>query len=180
VDQDLDGSCLIRKIIIATRAVSTLAGKAGVFGDTDGTGAAASFYSPAGITTDGTNLYVADKFNHSIRKIVIATGAVTTLAGTSQASGTADGTGAAARFYRPSGITSDGTHLYVTDTYNQTIRKIVIATGEVTTLTGTSGSVGSSDGLSSATKFNYPIDITTDGFSLFVTDSSNNLIRKID
>ena len=66
------------------------------------------------ITTDGTNLYVADSDNHKIRKIVIATGAVTTLAGSSSY-GSTDGTGTSAKFKNLRGITTDGTNLYVTD-----------------------------------------------------------------
>ncbi|HHZ98341.1 MAG TPA: hypothetical protein EYN68_02020, partial [Candidatus Marinimicrobia bacterium] len=52
-------------------------------GDTNDTGTSARFNNPMGITTDGTNLYVADRSNHTIRKIVISTGVVTTLAGSS-------------------------------------------------------------------------------------------------
>lgn len=51
------------------RAVTTLAGTADAIGSTDGTGAAARFYLPYGITADGTNLFVADTFNHAIRAI---------------------------------------------------------------------------------------------------------------
>ena len=169
----------IRKIVIATGAVSTLAGTAGITGSADGTGAAASFNSPFGITTDGINLYVADQFNHTIRKIVIATGAVTTLAGTAGITGIADGTGAAASFNFPFGITTDGINLYVTDSSSNTIRKIVIATGVVTTLAGTAGNAGSTDGTGAAASFASPYGITMDGVNLYVVDSGNATIRKI-
>jgi len=67
---------------------------------------------------------VADTYNHLIRKIVISTGAVTTVAGTGS-SGSADNTtGTSASFYYPTGITTDGTNLYVTDSENHLIRKI--------------------------------------------------------
>jgi sugar lactone lactonase YvrE len=170
------GSSKIRKIEMATGAVTTLAGAAS--GDVDGTGAAASFNRPQDITADGTHLYVADTGNNKIRKIEIATGVVTTLAG-SNSSGSADGTGAAASFSSPRGITTDSTHLYVTDTSSHKIRKIVIATGVVTTLAG-SGLRGSADGVGAAASFYGPADITTDGFSLFVTDTENSTIRKIE
>jgi len=164
---------VIRKIVISTGAVTTVAGKlwggAGDPGSANGTGTSASFYNPRGITTDGTNLYVADKGNHLIRKIVISTGVVTTLAGTGS-SGSANGTGTSASFKGPCGITTDGTNLYVSDTYNHLIRKIVISTGVVTTLAG--GSRGSAD-------ITYPHGITTDGTNLYVADTTNYLIRKI-
>lgn len=130
------GSNTIRWIVISTGENGILAGStAGSAGSTNGTGTAALFNSPSGITSDGTNLYVADTGNNTIRKIVISTGEVTLFAGSSTgASGSTDGTGTAALFHSPSGITTDGTNLYVTDAGNNSIRKIVISTKTVTTL----------------------------------------------
>ncbi len=173
------GNSTIRKIVIATGEVTTLAGSPHVQGATNGVGAAASFFDPFGITTDGTNLYVADTYNSAIRKIVIATGAVSTLAGTPGIGGSADGIGGAASFGGPIGIKTDGSNLYVADTGNHTIRKIVIATGEVSTLAGTPGSRGFADGIGAAASFDYPYDITTDGTNLYVADNFNCTIRKI-
>ena len=104
---------------------------------------------------------------------------VTTLAGTGS-SGSANGTGTSASFYAPSGITTDGTNLYVVDYGNHLIRQIVISTGVVTTLagTGSSGSADNSTGTSAG--FNQPYGITTDGTNLYVADYGNHLIRKID
>ncbi|MBA4382499.1 MAG: hypothetical protein C0406_08035, partial [Sideroxydans sp.] len=173
----------IRKIAIATGAVSTLAGGAvdpitGLprLGWADGVGAATQFFYPAGITTDGVNLYVADSGNDRIRKVEIATGNVTTLAGSTR--GFADGTGAAANFSVPTGITTDGANLYVADTANSRIRKVVIATGAVTTLAG-DGAFGFADGVGVAARFNAPSGLTTDGANLYVADTTNNRIRKI-
>jgi sugar lactone lactonase YvrE len=174
------GNNTIRKIVIATGAVTTLAGSATDYsGSADGIGAAARFYSPYGITTDGVNLYVADSYNHTIRKIVIATSAVTTLAGSAETPGFDDGIGPAARFNEPDGITTDGTNLYVADSGNDTIRKIVIATGAVTTLAGSAETPGFDDGIGPAARFRYPGGITTDGTNLYVADSGNDTIRKI-
>lgn len=172
-------NCTIRKIVMSTGVVTTIAGTAGVSGSADGTGAEATFNYPFDITTDGTSLYVADSYNSTIRKIMIATGKVTTLAGTAGISGSANGTGEAASFNTPFGITTDGTNLYVADSGNSIIRKIVIATGEVTTIAGTSGSTGSTDGTGATALFNQPWGITTDGTNLYVFDTLNNIIRKI-
>lgn len=169
----------IRKIVISTGAVTTIAGSAGVTGSTDGIGTLARFYWPFGITTDGSNLYVTDAFNKTVRKIVISTGAVTTIAGTAGSSGSTDGTGAAARFSVPYGITTDGTNLYVADYANHTIRKIVISTGDVTTIAGSAGSSGATDDTGTTARFSLPTGITTDGTNLFVTDYGNMTVRKV-
>jgi sugar lactone lactonase YvrE len=118
------GGSIQGKSLSLSGATSTLAGTAGSSGATDGTGTAARFYNPYGITTDGTNLYVADFGNNTIRKVVISSGAVTTLAGTAGSSGYADGTGTAAKFYFPCGITTDGAKLLVADPGNNTVRTI--------------------------------------------------------
>ena len=170
---------VIRKVVISTKTVTTLAGTAGVSGFADGTGIAATFSMPKGITTDGTNLYVADSLNNTIRKIVISSGVVTTLAGTAGTHGSSDGVGSAARFEGPEGITTDGINLFVTDRYNFTIRKIAISTGEVTTLAGTAGPAGSNDGIGAAALFYLPTSISMDKANLYVTDQGNNTIRKI-
>ena len=161
------GNNIIRKIVISTKAVTTLAG------------ATNNFSGPMGITTDGTNLYVADTGNSTIRQIVIATGAVTTIAGTAGTPGSADGIGTAASFSGPQGVTTNGTSLYVADSSNNTIRKIVLATKEVTTIAGTAGVTGSADGAGAAASFNGPSGVSTDGTNLYVADSVNNSIRKI-
>jgi hypothetical protein len=126
----------VRSVNLSTGATATLAGStAGTAGSTDATGTAARFSAPAGMVSDGTNLYVADSSNHLIRKIVISSGAVSTLAGSGTA-GSGDGTGTAAQFNTPIGLALDTTNglLYVSDQVYTKVRKIVISTGVVTTL----------------------------------------------
>jgi sugar lactone lactonase YvrE len=167
----------IRKIAIDTGEITTLAGNTCVQGSSNGVGAAAKFYWPEGMATDGTNLYVTDSQNNTVRNIVIATGAVTTLAGTPGKQGSSDGIGAEASFNWPIGITCDGTNLYVVDARNYVIRKIVIATGAVTTLAGTPGQQGTSDGVGNSARFKWPGYLTIVGSDLYVADSG---IRKIE
>jgi hypothetical protein len=171
----------IRKIVIATGEVTTLAGTAGSQGSADGVGPGALFSDPRAVAGDGAgNLYVAD--GNTIRKIVIATRMVTTLAGLdNDPFGGQDGVGSDARFSNPQGVTADGAgNLYVADTNNQTIRKIVIATATVTTIAGTPGLGGNTDGVGQLAQFNEPSAITSDGAgNLFVADGENDEVRKI-
>ena len=118
----------VRQIVVATGVVSTLAGPTGAFppaGYVNAVGTAARFNSPVGITTDGTSVYVADQGNEDVRMIDIATG-TSTLAGdlTAVKSAEINGTGAAARFNSPIGITTDGISLYVADRGSNVIRQI--------------------------------------------------------
>ncbi len=169
----------IRKIT-NTGAVTTLAGSARQAGTADGTGTAARFNGPFDVAVDGNgNVYVADYNNHTIRKIT-STGVVTTLAGSAGLAGTADGTGAAARFNNPSGIAVDGNgNVYVADYNNHTIRKIT-STGAVTTLAGSAGQSGSGNGTGAAARFFFPRRVAVDGNgNVYVADTGNNMIRKI-
>src|SRR5258708_4857856 len=94
---------------------TTLAGQA-LIGSADGTGSAARFNYPSGVATDSSgNVYVADAVNQTIRKITPA-GVVTTLAGLAGITGSADGTGSAARFFYPFGVATDSAgNVYVAD-----------------------------------------------------------------
>jgi sugar lactone lactonase YvrE len=168
----------IRKIS-PTGTVTTLAGLAQITGSTDGTGSAARFNQPNGVAVDGNGfLYVADTENSTIRKITPA-GTVTTLAGSALNPGSANGNGSAARFNRPDGVAVDAAgNVYVTDTDNNTIRKITPA-GDVTTLAGQAGTFGNTDGTGSAARFNSPEGIATDAAgNLYVSNAASN-IRKI-
>jgi sugar lactone lactonase YvrE len=175
-----NGNNTIRKID-RRHVVSTLAGSAGTTGSADGQGPAARFNSPMGVAVDDFGLvYVADTFNDVIR-VIAPDGQVHTLAGTADVPGTADGVGASARFDHPIGI-SVGQHgeLFVTDGYNNTIRRIA-PDGRVTTIAGVAGATGSTDGPASQATFSYPMAVVEgeDG-ALYVADAYNNVIRKID
>ena len=155
--------------------VSTLAGSTQGF--LDDTGTAAQFYNPYGVAVDKDgNVYVADYYNHKIRKIT-SDGVVSTLAGSTQ--GFLDGTGTAAQFRNPRGVAVDAAgYVYVADRSNNRIRKITPA-GVVSTLAG-SGSIGSADGTGTAAQFYHPsgVAVDADGY-VYVADRSNNRIRKI-
>jgi len=172
---DSSNNC-IRKIT-PEKVVTTFAGS-GVAGSTDGTGTAATFYSPFGIAIDVNNtLYVTDTGNQKIRKIS-SLGIVTTLAG-SGTQGSIDGPSATASFYNPLGIKIDiFGNVYIVDMYNNKIRKIT-PDGIVSTIAGT-GTQGSDDGPRNTASFYWPggIAINSSG-DIFVADTYNHKIRKI-
>ena len=169
----------IRKVTQAG-VVTTLAGSPGVTGSTNGTGSAARFYYPHDVAVDSAgNVYVADNYNDTIRKITPA-GVVTTLAGSAGNPGAVNGTGSAARFDAPAGVAVDSSgNVFVADRSNHAIRRVTPA-GVVTTFAGTMTSFGSADGTGSAARFYYPLGLAIDaGGNLFVADTYNDNIRKI-
>ena len=173
---------------------TTIAGKALAYGSADGTNSNARFggSSSGGMgplaADGGGNVYVPDCFNNTIRKIALVgtNWVTTTIAGKAGTTGSADGTNSAARFNSPSGITVDaGGNLFVSDAYNQTIRKLtpVGTDWATTTIAGSAGQAGSADGTNSQARFNFGdgnTAITVDGSgSMFVTDYGNHTIRKL-
>ena len=142
----------------------------------DGEASNALFNYLQGIAIDSSgNLFVTDSNNHRSRKIT-PSGLVTTFAGSSM--GYADGQGTAAQFNEPSGMTIDSANnLYVTDTQNNRIRKIT-PSGLVTTIAGSTK--GFADGQGALAKFNQPHGIIVKSGNLYVADSYNDRIRKID
>jgi uncharacterized repeat protein (TIGR03803 family) len=169
----------IRKIT-PSGVVTTLAGSAGQVGSSNGTGSAARFDDPEGVAVDSAgNVYVADNQNDEIRKIT-PSGVVTTLSGSAGQRGSSNGTGSAARFYDPSGVAVDSAgNVYVADWGNDEIREIT-SSGVVTTLAGSAGQTGSSDGTGSAARFNLPQAVAVDSEgNVYVADEWNFEIRKI-
>ena len=187
----------IRKVTAATGYISTVAGN-GTAGytasqDTGTTAAtAASLQYPAGVAVDGAgNLYIADQNNNRIRKVTAATGYISTVAGNgtggytaSQDTGTTAATAASLQY--PAGVAVDGAgNLYIADEFNNRIRKVTAATGNISTLAGkaTAGYTASQDtGTTAATAASlyYPIGVALDGAgNLYIADENNNRIRKV-
>ncbi|HVT71775.1 MAG TPA: immunoglobulin domain-containing protein [Lacunisphaera sp.] len=186
ITRDPAGNCYIAdqmnhviRIISPAGVSATMAGKAGIAGSVDSLGASALFNRPTGIAIDAQgNLYVSDQGSHVIRKMTPA-GQVTTIAGQAGQPGSDDGPAANARFNRPTGLAWDRAgNLYVADTGNSTIRKII--GGIVTTVAGSPGLTALKDGQGADAWFNEPEGLAFDAAqSLFVADTGNAAIRKI-
>jgi streptogramin lyase len=161
----------IGKIDLSTNTVSTFAGT-GTEGSTDGSLTSAKFNQPHGIAFNNnrTVLYVADRFNHLIRKIDLSTNMVSTFAGTA---------GDTSIMHDPWGVAVDSSgNVYVADTLNHRILKIT-STGSVSTLAGT-GTEGYFDGSGSSAQFNAPNDVAVDSVgNVYVADTGNGYARKI-
>ena len=158
--------------------VTTFAGAVAAPGSDDGTGSNARFRSPFGVAIDSAdNIYIADLANHAIRKITPAA-IVATVAGLYPYAGSADGHGAAARFYHPAGVSVDSAgNIHVSDRDNHTIRKIT-PNADVTTLAGLAGSPAHTDGIGLAVRFSGPTAVAKDAAgNTYATDGST--IRKI-
>ncbi len=173
-------SSVIRKWVVSTNTLTTLAGSFGLDGNADGVGPAARFYTPGGACVDSGALYLADTGNDTVRKLDIATGTVTTIAGSAEQAGAVDDTGAAARFRRLTDVACDGAgHLYVADADNHAIRRITLANNAVDTVAGKLGLAGSTDALGGLARFNGPSYLALAGAYLYVADEATSSVRQV-
>lgn len=170
------GNHVIRKITPGGD-VSTLAGGVQQPGFADGSGTAARFNTPFGLAIDaGGNILVADAGNNTIRRVTPA-GVVSTVAGATT-EGAINGAASSARFNQPRGLAVDsGGNIFVADYGNQLLRHITSG-GVVSTLAGAPGVPGATDSVGASARFYDPMDVVVDGTTVFVVDSSNNLIRR--
>lgn len=168
----------IRKVVVSSVVVSSFAGS-GSAGHADGTGAAATFNSPYGLAYDGvSNIYVADSSNDTIRKITVPGAVVSTVAGTALTPGSANGTGAAARFNLPIGLAldiADGL-LFIGDSGNNTVRRMVTSSAVVSTLIGVVGQTGDQTGIALPAGLNVPYGLAFGSSKLFISDNEESAV----
>jgi len=176
-------SCALYQLS-STGNLSVLAGNETSCGYVDGTGsgasfAAATFATGNNIVVDQSgNVFLADGGNNAIRKIT-PSGVVTTFAGSSTA-GYLDGAGSVARFSDPSAIAIDSAgNLYVMDTGNNLIR-LIAPSGQVSTLAGTPGVYGWSNGAGTSATFDAVLGLAVDSAgNVYVVESDESVIRKV-
>ncbi len=174
----------IRKITVDGQ-VTTIAGT-GEEGYRDGPNDQALFSSPRGICVDSKgNIFVADCWNHRIRKIT-PDGTTSTFAGGGKRGELVindwkDGWDTTARFDAPCGLSIDiNDNIYVADANNHCIRKIT-PEGYVSTIAGVGKEKGLVDGRIGESLLNVPTEVFVDeNFEVYFSDTYNNCVRKID
>jgi YVTN family beta-propeller protein len=181
----LSNTSTAAQVVVFPGEIGTAAGngQAG-FGGDNGPANLAALNTPYGIIVDAAgNLFIADLYNHRIRKVDAATHVITTIAGLGSAGYSGDGgPAAAAELNQPLGVALDGAgNVYIADADNDVVREIDARTGIITTVAG-NGSPGFSGDGGPATdaQLFFPFRVTLDGTgNIYITDSSN-AIRKVD
>ena len=185
------GNHRIRKVDVATRIITTVAGTeiAGFSGDT-GPATAAVLNNPFDVAVDGDgNVYIADSDNHRIRKVTVTTGIIDTIAGSgSYGAGNGgysgeDESATEARLNTPVGVTVDGDgNVYIGDFSNHRVRKVTVATGKIDTIAGngTAGfnEVANQQATDSQLNYPYGLAVASDG-TVYIADSGNHRVRKV-
>ena len=144
----------------------------------------AGLFDPLGVAVDGSgNVYIADTGNMCIKKVDSA-GTITTVAGNGKSGSSGDGGAAiAAELAGPTAVTVDGSgNLYISDTGNNKIRKVVLSSGIITTFAGNgTASFAGDGGLATLAGLDSPGYMAIDGAgNLYFTDSQNHRVRKIN
>ncbi len=170
---------------LAPAVITTVAGTGSYgYGGDGGPATSAMLYLPFATAVDSSgNVFIADTYNSRIREVVKATGAIVTVAGTGSPVYNGDNIPAtSANIGRPNGVAVDASgNLFIADTYNNRIREVVKATGNIITIAGT-GSIGFSGdgGPATAAKLNYAFAVAVDASgNVYFADQGNNRVREI-
>ncbi len=176
---------VIRKVAASTGVITTIAGDGtALMGGDGGPATQAQINYPTQVALDASgNLYILDSGNLRIRKLVLGTGIISTVAGTGAAGYAGDG-GAASKavLNSPSDITTDAAgNVYVVDTDSNRIRKITVATGIIASLIGNGqASYGGDGGAATSAQFNFPGDVVVDASgNIYIADNENFRVRKV-
>ncbi len=173
----------IRKVTAATGVITSVAGTGAQGYSGDGRVATyAQLYNPTGVAVDKYgNIYIADKFNNRIRKVIASNGIITTVAGSGGVTTWSDIATSFPLFY-PTGVAVDASlNIYITDSGHKQIQKVTAATGIITTVAGTGWSGYSGDGgAATSALLNSPTGVAIDAVgNLYIVDQGNKRIRKV-
>jgi DNA-binding beta-propeller fold protein YncE len=175
------GSHQIWEMDLETNIVRTYAGM-GAEACVDGELSESAFAQPSGITTDGQELYIADSEVSSIRGMgLVEPQQVRTVCGSGDlfGFGDVDGQGFDVRLQHCLGVEYAQNNLWIADTYNHKIKLVNPHTGNCQTVLG-DGSVGLQDGQGKNTRFSEPSGLSVMGSLLFIADTNNHAIRRVD
>ncbi len=176
----------VRKVDIATGIINTVAGDGtGGYSGDGGPAAMAQLDNPAGVFIDGSNnIFIADTGNNCVRKVDIATGNISTIAGDGSTAFAGDGGLAVnASLHQPTGVFVDvAGNVFIADRNHSRVRKVDVVSGVINTVAGNGAKGFNGDGqLAIASSFNNPTKIwVNDEGDIFIADENNNLIRKVD
>lgn len=174
----------IRKVTVSSGVISTVAGN-GTVGFTGDGGLAtnAELHIPYGVAVDSVgNIYIADLYNQRIRKVTAATGNISTVAGNGTVGSNGDsGPATSANLFNPYGVAVDSAgNIYIADRYNQRIRKVTAATGNISTAAGTGTAGYNGDGIATSATLNYPYGVAADtAGNIYIADTANQRIRAV-
>jgi sugar lactone lactonase YvrE len=176
----------VRRVDAATGLITTVAGigSPGYSGD-GGLATKAELAGPTGLAVSPAgDLYIADTVNCCVRKVASSTGVITTVAGVMTCAYNGDGLSATvAQLSGPQGLSFDAAgNLYIADRDNHRIRKVDAATGLISTVAGTgSGGYGGDGGSAAAATLKSPASVAVDaGGNLYVADTDNHRVRRVD
>ncbi len=180
------GNLRIRRVDAATGIISTVAGNGAIgFSGDGGPATSTPLSGPWGVALDAVgNLFIADREDHSVRRVDVATGIISTVAGTGVRGFSGDGgLATSASLALPNGVALDTAgNLFINDFVNLRIRRVDAATGIISTVAG-NGSLGFSGDGGPATSGSLlnPLGVALDTASnLFIADSGNQRIRRVD
>jgi len=173
---------LVRKIDLKARTVQTLAGTGKQSQQSSPTGPVreVALNSPWDLQLVGRTLYIAMAGPHQIWKVDLDKQETSTFAGSGREA-RKDGLLLDAAFAQPSGLASDGKHLYVADSESNIIRSIEFETGLVTTLVG--GDLfdfGDVDGVGNDVRLQHPLGLVAYGDHVLIADTYNHKIKELD
>ena len=175
----------IRKVSASTGLISTVAGTGTRSYNGDNIDATtAQLSAPLAVAVDKNgDIYIADTFNNRLRKVTISTGKITTIAGTGVNSYNGDNIDATtATIANPKGVAVDREgNVFIADSENYRIRKVIVSTGKITTIAGTGIAGFTGDGVIAINaRLNYVTGIAVDGVdNFYIADTSNHRIRSM-
>lgn len=166
---------------LETNIISTYAGT-GAEGCVDGSLSNSAFAQPSGITSDRRELYIADSEISSIRAVGLADlQEVRTVCGSGElfGFGDVDGIASEVRLQHCLGVKYIPDYLWIADTYNHKIKRVDPHIGKCQTMLG-DGIAGHQDGQGKNTRFFEPSGLSAAGFLLFIADTNNHVIRRVE